>query len=120
MSISNHASRRNRAYKKITELDLNQVVIMAKNHFKLTDEEVGTAIQDYRNFLFLVFCNWQEKNFQPVIPTILGDKLWHGHLLLNKTYNQFCNKLFGRVLHHNPDFENNPIPKNNNSGCSTE
>lgn len=35
------------------------------------------------------------------------DKIWHAHILNTRRYEQFCTKLFGRIIHHAPNLDVN-------------
>lgn len=110
MGMFDHVSRRAKARTKIVELDLNPAIVMAKQFFGLTDDEVGSAVRDYRHFLYLAYWNKREENRLPVVPTKLSDKLWHGHLLFNKEYNQFFEGLNGKILYHSLGLEEGTAP----------
>jgi hypothetical protein len=110
MGMFEHVSRRVRARTKITELDLNPAIAMAKKYFGLIDDEVEAAVRDYRHFLYLVYWNKREENTLQVVPTKHADKLWHGHLLFNKEYNRFFEELIGKILYHNPGLEEGTVP----------
>jgi hypothetical protein len=36
------------------------------------------------------------------MPSVVADDLWHEHILYTKEYHRFCDKAFGRYLHHTP------------------
>lgn len=38
------------------------------------------------------------------------DELWHLFILFTLEYHQFCNRYFGRYLHHKPDVKTSPVP----------
>ncbi|PSJ81266.1 glycine-rich domain-containing protein [Neisseria iguanae] len=65
-------------------------------------EELNTAIQYYKNFLFL------KKKYITVMPIIVPslevDKIWHHHILDTRQYHSGCMNIFGYYFHHYPYF----------------
>ena len=67
------------------------------------------AIEQYKHFIFL---KRKYPHHEPLpAPTDL-DQVWHAHILFTKNYEQFCIKVFGKFLHHNPVNENDPEMQN--------
>lgn len=81
-------------------------MVLWKLHQPKGDGE-GWGIKDlkrieslYRKFLFL---NWKYP-LEHNVPSKEVDIFWHNHMLFTKQYVKDCDSLFGRYLHHNPDF----------------
>lgn len=56
------------------------------------------AIEEYKRFVFLAMVA-----DHPVTPSDQIDQVWHLHLLYSDAYwNDFCPRVLGRPLHHNP------------------
>jgi hypothetical protein len=36
-------------------------------------------------------------------PLLIIDEMWHEFILVTREYTQFCDKMFGRYIHHRPD-----------------
>ncbi len=110
MTLFDHVSRRAKARAKIAELDLATAIALAQKYFELNEDEVRAAVRDYRHFWYLVYWNNREENGLPVVPTKRADKLWHGHLLINREYNRFSEALIGKILYHTPGLEEGTTP----------
>ena len=39
--------------------------------------------------------------------SLIIDKMWHNFILFTREYNDFCNKYFGRFIHHSPNVDEN-------------
>lgn len=63
-------------------------------------KKLARAQQEYRRFLLL--CGLHPKI--KISPVVEVDKFWHAHILDTERYHRDCMKLFGRYLHHNPNF----------------
>lgn len=66
---------------------------------ELDDSQMGMvcdALQD-----FFVF-NMQAGRKMVAMPSQVADDLWHEFIIFTKPYKQFCDKAFGRYLHHTP------------------
>lgn len=49
---------------------------------------------------FLYLCGTSDEVFTP---SEIIDEMWHTFLLFTKDYDRFCQKFFGKKIHHNPD-----------------
>ncbi len=67
----------------------------------LNSEEVEMAIEEYRRFLTLKI----ENPGANLAPTNLMDKVWHMHILDTRRYAEDCEAMFGRLLHHRPNYK---------------
>lgn len=96
--------------RKLLALDLN---IVAWKLYQPVDEggygwsmkKIKRAISYYRGFLFLCWKYPDESN----VPNKEIDEVWHNHILFTKKYVRDCDDIFGRYVHHNPDFGLPPI-----------
>jgi hypothetical protein len=86
------------------ELDLNTVrdALMEKQGWSLTRAEAARA--EYIRFLTLLqmkpgfmLVPWPNAEGQDDL-----DQFWHQHILDTAKYATDCNRLFGRIIHHNP------------------
>ena len=39
---------------------------------------------------------------KPISPSETVDEIWHNFILFTKDYSEFCNKFFGKFIHHTP------------------
>ncbi len=83
-------------------------------------ENVEGAINDYKQFLLLVWCSenevtvWQKivavaLNKKVLLPTKQGQLAWAVHKATNEEYNLFCNTFFGSELVFIPRTRRNRI-----------
>jgi hypothetical protein len=68
----------------------------------LTEAEVRVAFEQLR--LYLTIC-WKKKPRTVVMPSKLVDTCWHIFITDTRCYQQFCDDVFGRFLHHEPRVE---------------
>lgn len=55
---------------------------------------------EYRKFLYLI----AEDPTKTVVPwTQALDDFWHEHILDTRKYQEDCDKIFGKLIHHNPN-----------------
>lgn len=89
--------------RKVQALDLEPII------FKLVNPDDGqgwpvakadVVAKEYRDFLTLAHL-YPEKN---IVPSKSVDKFWHAHILDTQKYQEDCQQLFGRMLHHFPYF----------------
>lgn len=72
---------------------------LREHHAHLTGGQLQLVARGLRQF-FLV---WLRAKGKPVaMPSKVVDDLWHGFILHTRHYHDFCNKAFGRYLHHTP------------------
>lgn len=64
----------------------------------LSADEALELFADTKKFLY--FCATRRGEWQP--PTLI-DKCWHEFLLYTRDYQNFCDSMFGRFIHHQPD-----------------
>jgi hypothetical protein len=65
----------------------------------LSGEQVGMILQGLRVWFQLVAAN---PRTQLGMPSHAVDKAWHEFILITKNYADFCEKAFGKFLHHTP------------------
>lgn len=65
----------------------------------LSGEQVGMILQALRVWFQLVAAN---PRTQLAMPSHAVGKAWHEFILLTKNYADFCEKAFGKFLHHTP------------------
>lgn len=65
-----------------------------------TQEQLETAVHDYRYYLALCSRMWGN----PLVPSVDVDEVWHSHILFLEKYLDDCQALFGKTLFHVPFF----------------
>lgn len=65
----------------------------------LSGEQIGMILQGLRMWFQLVATN---PRVQLGMPSQAVDTAWHEFILLTKNYADFCEKAFGKFLHHTP------------------
>jgi hypothetical protein len=63
-------------------------------------EKAEEAASLYREFLVLCMLHHHEA----LVPTKLIDDVWHQHILDTRKYEEDCYAVFGKFLHHSPDY----------------
>ncbi len=89
------------AEKYINELDLSVITRNLVLKQGWLESEVLEAIKLYKNFLFL---HLKYPN-EILAPSEDIDEVWHDHILNTKKYRLDCEKIFGRYLDHQPNFD---------------
>ncbi|WP_102396674.1 glycine-rich domain-containing protein [Enterovibrio norvegicus] len=72
---------------------------VANKYPHLTDQDLMLVIDGLKEYLTI--CNQANKK-QVAMPSQVVDVAWHEFILFTKEYQQFCDKAFGRFLHHTP------------------
>ncbi len=70
-----------------------------QQHSGLDDAQVGLVREGMRQY-FQICLNARGRFVS--MPSQVVDDLWHGFILFTRHYREFCNKAFGRFLHHTP------------------
>lgn len=70
--------------------------LVSKDGYK--PDEAATIFDDVKRFLFLA-----GTTTEPLAPTKRLDDGWHAFILHTIDYTQFCNRFFGRYVHHLPN-----------------
>jgi len=69
------------------------------------DIDVDSALSEYKTHLLLCLINKIHGSQNFIVPSEWADKIWHEHILDTRSYMDFCEKIFGGYLHHNPGLE---------------
>jgi hypothetical protein len=87
----------------IINLDLERLIwkiTHASESVRLTEKDAPLADREYRRFLALIYV-YPNKS---LVPSPLVDEIWHNHILDTQNYHKDCELIFGRFLHHCPQF----------------
>lgn len=72
---------------------------LGEKHPSLTLKQQQLVLRGLRKFFL---CNLMAKGEFVSMPSKVVDDLWHEFILFTKHYDGFCNKAFGKFLHHTP------------------
>ncbi len=84
-------------YEKICSIDFGFLEERMKAKFNWSDERTTNAIKRYRQYLYIV-----SVEEQGVCPTKDVDEVWHQHILHTRLYEEHCQMIYGKMLHHQP------------------
>jgi hypothetical protein len=89
--------------------DLVQLFIQRNEH-DLSMDEVSELFADLKKLLFLNYlvtgADAPAKGFYLTSELELIDQIWHQFILMTQDYHDFCESIFGRYLHHQPEIHN--------------
>lgn len=93
---------------KIDAIDL----ILVKNkmmdptkEYKWSAKKTASVERKYRNFLKLIASG------MTAVPNLDVDMVWHEHILRTRKYSEDCQRVFGRMIHHDPDMSSDDLHK---------
>ena len=66
----------------------------------VSDEEAVQRSKELARFLFA--CS---RSSEALVPSPIVDEIWHDFILDTIEYQRYCNKTFGRLVHHMPQEE---------------
>jgi len=84
-------------------LRMNHVLYEGK---PLTEQQITTAVQEYRLFLAQHRATGMPKQF--AVPSYVVDRVWHTHMCETEQYAADCQSYFGAMFHHSAQTCNNP------------
>ena len=73
------------------------VIGKLQTEMRMSKEEAERLFQDTLRFLWL--CGSQPGKFSP---SRRIDETWHRFILFTRDYHEFCNRFFGKYIHHGP------------------
>lgn len=85
----------------INKLEYSDILFirLKKYYTELNDKQINQIIDNLKSFFLLVLNN---KGKQVAMPSQAVDVAWHEFILCTKDYADFCQKAFGKFLHHTP------------------
>lgn len=72
---------------------------LLQKHPQLTADQVAMVFQCLRDYFRI---SHTAKKRMVAMPSQVVDDAWHEFILSTRSYDEFCNKAFGRFLHHTP------------------
>ena len=88
---------------EVMDYENPDIVARMKKELGLIEEEANLLFDDTKRFLYLTAMypgTWS--------PPKKVDKGWHEFLMFTKDYTEFCQRFFGRFIHHEPKRLNDP------------
>lgn len=78
--------------------------VFEHGHPELTQTQSELAFQGLREFFMLLWLDDYRTQRQSIgMPSVLVDEAWHAFVLCTEEYQSFCQRFFGRMMHHRPD-----------------
>ncbi len=71
----------------------------------ITEDSYEKSFSEFKRYLVLLMLG--HKNIPMTSRSV--DIIWHQFILFTKEYHEFCNRFFGRYLHHIPETSSNQI-----------
>lgn len=84
----------------INSLDFTKIKAKLMKEHKWTQQQADIAEKWYKRFLVLRFLH----PGKPLVPTMMIDEVWHAHILDTRRYAEDCQNMFGRFMHHAPNY----------------
>lgn len=90
-------------YNKIIAYENNDVIEKFRTNFDVSESEAKDIFKETLKFLYLAHVG-HSKGEDAIISdsTKIIDHMWHTFILFTRDYGNFCQKNFGRYLHHQP------------------
>src|SRR5687767_1510535 len=73
---------------------------LIEHHPRLSDDQAGLVLEGLREWFRA--CH-DAKGKMIGMPSRVVDDAWHEFILMTRLYHEFCDKAFGRYLHHTPN-----------------
>jgi hypothetical protein len=79
------------------------VIRKFRDEWSVSEPEAKVIFDETKKFLFLAHHAQQQCiSFEIDESILIIDKMWHTFILFTSEYSEFCNRFFGRMLHHVP------------------
>lgn len=79
----------------------NVIEQVAHKEYGVTSEEFARVLPEYQRFLGLIALGHTHVGMY----SEQVDKIWHSQILSTTLYGPFCDKIFGRFIHHVPNLQ---------------
>lgn len=84
----------------VLEYQNPEIVSRYARRHDVSEEEAQHLFEECKKFL--VVCSLSK---EPCSPSEKLDEMWHHFVLHTRDYTEFCNKFFGKFIHHVPNEE---------------
>ena len=85
---------------KVMAYTNHDVIKKYSDEMGISEEEAEIAFTELKKFLYV--CGATTGGLTPSSEL---DAIWHQFILFTKEYGRFCNRYFGKTIHHSPDVE---------------
>lgn len=79
-----------------------EVVRRFREQFPVSEREAQEIFRETKKWLWLLSVASPPGRLAVTDPILVLDEMWHAFLMYTKDYEEFCQRYFGRVLHHAP------------------
>jgi len=76
-----------------------QVLAFTKKQYEWSDKYAEAVLEEYQRFMFIKALDSNTLATDPI------NKFWNVHILYTENYFDYCQKNFGKFIHHIPDIE---------------
>lgn len=98
------ATEKAQARQKIMTYPLEQVRYRLQKEGVIPAEMIDEALQEWRKFMTtILYADGPVGMISPIV-----DEVWHAFILFTKEYAAFCEGVFGRFIHHAPNWPGAP------------
>lgn len=106
------ATQKAQALQKIMTYPLEQVRYRLQQEEMIPAEMIDEAMHEWCKFMTtILYTDGPVGMISPVV-----DEVWHAFILFTKDYTAFCDDVFGRFIHHAPNWPG--APAGNDSGAN--
>jgi hypothetical protein len=106
------AEKKAQAHQKIITYSLEQVRYRLQKEGVVPAEMIEEAMHEWRKFMTtILYTGGPVGMISPIV-----DEVWHAFILFTKDYAAFCDDVFGRFIHHAPNWPG--APAGNDSGAN--
>jgi len=98
-------AERGRAQKAIMRYPLPFVVYRLEKEGNVPKEEIPGLVLEFRRFIICILHS--DSPVGMISPVI--DEVWHAFILHTREYAEFCQSIFGRFVHHAPNWPEQPL-----------
>lgn len=79
------------------------VINKFRDEWSVPETEAADIFSEVKKFLYVSeYARKQCIEFEIDEPILMIDKMWHHFILFTSDYEKFCNRFFGKMLHHAP------------------
>lgn len=78
--------------------------VFCRENPRLTESQTDLAFDGLKQYFALILLERHAGRTGSLgMPSVLVDEAWHAFVLCTADYEEFCKKIFGRMVHHYPD-----------------
>src|SRR6185312_10759679 len=88
-------------------MDKERLVKRVKRAYAWDEKAATERVAEYEQFMKLKAAE-KDWHATKLSPSPIVDRVWHAHILDTQNYADDCMQAFSRVVHHDPDGEEDP------------